>query len=784
MPLCSRCRAFNIQAFAKNQFEYRGYPLEAFVRAAKDGCSFCSMLLEQFMAVEDARERRFLNDALGLESGQFGLVKWFSYDYQKLWNRWLAALVVPVWVNFSVTRGTELSSRRTDALNVVELNAFISPSVSPSSTHVANITRTIRLHVAAEPGTPASTSEDISGRLAVEKYTWSWAHRSAIQSWHQTCRENHPECAMTLSRSQGFDVRDVPLPSRCLEFFLGDARPNSTVPTCRWILRDTAGQKGKYVALSHRWNHRTENAKTTKGNINCRMARCASCCYGSPSGLSPLFEEAGILAASLGVKYIWIDSVCIIQDDPNDWKRESVKMAQYYQYAWITIAATTLSAAGGLFGTLTDDAIPSITRLPYMNPAGEQRGFFYVQCFGEDVLARNYKKFISKSSLLQRGWVFQEWMLSRRILAFSGAGLFVQCQQAAPRALIGDTVRNNDLDSNEPSEMTDVAFEETLKFDLSTKSTIHASWLKIVETYSGLGLTKLANDRLIALAGIAKEFGKALQANEAAERESLPDGRNSHRYISGTWFGHLDGLLWEQALTRNKPRVRVKGIPTWSWASMATRVVNDSGDSILNGMAVQWSDAGTEELCEMEKALTIGVEPQILEPLYHQSSTTPPEDEYSKDNGFIMLGLKGRVLPATIHGYFEEEDDATAAAKITAHAPNRGRDSWRRVTTGSQQEFITGWASVDHPDYQEDEVLRLDNRLCALFVSTIEKGIGGGLFGNWLGHYQTAFKVLFLKPVRVSGFGDCYERVGVGRLFGSDVEADFQSTTTGSIWLI
>src|SRR5438034_1924444 len=55
--------------------------------------------------------------------------------------------------------------------------------------------------------------------------------------------------------------------------------------------------------------------------------------------LPKTFQDAVLLTRALGVRYLWIDSLCIIQDDEKDWKRENPKMGEVYQYATITIAA-------------------------------------------------------------------------------------------------------------------------------------------------------------------------------------------------------------------------------------------------------------------------------------------------------------------------------------------------------------------------------------------------------------------------------------------------------------
>ena len=580
-----------------------------------------------------------------------------------------------------------------------------------------------------------------------------------------------------------------------------------SVPPYRYFLRETAGMRGRYLALSHRWGDDTFGARTLKNNYECRTGRCGEGCTVECAPPTRLFVEAANLGLWLGVKYIWIDSWCIVQDDEEDWARESVRMADYYQYAWLVISATTLTPEGGLFGELSPEDMPTLTRLPYYDKEGMQQGHFYAQCMGEDKLASDYVRHVSHSSLLRRGWVYQEWMLSRRLLSFSAAGLFVQCQNAAPKGIAGDAVSRwaagvEDLRGDEPEGYNDLAFKSSLGFALGSVKEVRESWLTAVETYSGLEITHLEEDRLIAMAGVAKEFGIALAKSDGEGRRE----QCKHRYASGLWFGHVRGLLWEQV--SHGPRIRVQGLPSWSWASIATIMDNEK---VKTGMAVQWAKRtrpydGPKDVCEMVEARTVPVDVSVTEdgrtvmtPLFEEATDEPPESEYNKDHRFVMLGVKAQLMRVRVHEEFESEDDTKAAAVLTTHSPDFGRGMWRRVTTESEPNTIVGWASIEHPDWQDDgedsdthqnegplsQLIGQGRIVQALFVSRIGKVKGGLGYGNWRG-YQAAFKVLFVQPVDIPGFGTCYERVGTGRLFGNDVDAAFKGLRNESelVWLV
>lgn len=98
-------------------------------------------------------------------------------------------------------------------------------------------------------------------------------------------------------------------------------------------------EEGSYVALSHCWGKFTDEQRerfcTFKRNINDRVRGIET------STLPKSFRDAIRVTRELGQRYIWIDSLCIIQDDSEDWRREANTMEMVYSMAYITIAATS-----------------------------------------------------------------------------------------------------------------------------------------------------------------------------------------------------------------------------------------------------------------------------------------------------------------------------------------------------------------------------------------------------------------------------------------------------------
>ena len=113
--------------------------------------------------------------------------------------------------------------------------------------------------------------------------------------------------------------------------------------TTKLIETSVATPKGPYVTLSHCWGTEGVILKTTKSNLEAFKHQL-------PDTLPKTFSHAIAATRKLGVGYLWIDSLCIIQDDRGDWELESAQMHQVYQNALCNLAATSSSdGQGGLF---------------------------------------------------------------------------------------------------------------------------------------------------------------------------------------------------------------------------------------------------------------------------------------------------------------------------------------------------------------------------------------------------------------------------------------------------
>jgi hypothetical protein len=101
-------------------------------------------------------------------------------------------------------------------------------------------------------------------------------------------------------------------------------------------LKVTGCEEGEWVALSHCWGTKLRFV-TVSSNIEAWM------CSIPLQDMPPTFQDAVYTTRQLGYRYLWIDSLCIIQDDHQDWVAESTRMREYYKHAAITINCDSAS---------------------------------------------------------------------------------------------------------------------------------------------------------------------------------------------------------------------------------------------------------------------------------------------------------------------------------------------------------------------------------------------------------------------------------------------------------
>lgn len=159
------------------------------------------------------------------------------------------------------------------------------------------------------------------------------------------------------------------------------------------------------------------------------------------------------LVRALGCRYVWIDSLCIVQDDGEDWVEESANMSDIYNKAALNIAATlTRSALAGLFQYMTHEqgfrrlrksadrgdggggggadysAVPSLETIKDGEVDGRAVFARISHDRSHEVLYGDLDFHTPMEPLLSRAWVFQEILLSRRTLHFGASEVLWECR--------------------------------------------------------------------------------------------------------------------------------------------------------------------------------------------------------------------------------------------------------------------------------------------------------------------------------------------------------------------
>jgi hypothetical protein len=175
---------------------------------------------------------------------------------------------------------------------------------------------------------------------------------------------------------------------------------------------DRASYQTEYIALSHCWGNLPEEQKrefcTSLENTNERFKQ------GFDMDILPqTFKDAVIVTRKLGKRYLWIDSLCIIQygDNFEDWRREAKRMEAVFRGAYCTIAATF--AVDSTKGLLRRPPVQQ-PRLQCIKVDSTSYGPVYISAIADD-----FHKDVEKGVLNQRAWVLQERALSRRIIHFT-----------------------------------------------------------------------------------------------------------------------------------------------------------------------------------------------------------------------------------------------------------------------------------------------------------------------------------------------------------------------------
>ncbi|KAL8787481.1 MAG: hypothetical protein Q9195_007728 [Heterodermia aff. obscurata] len=356
-------------------------------------------------------------------------------------------------------------------------------------------------------------------------------------SWIRQCTQDHSCCPKPQS---------AVLPTRVIDVDIESTGPEMV------RLHQTEGAHGTYTALSYCWGMPRQPVETTTTTLYTHMRESISM-----STLPHTIRDAVEVTRRLGVRYLWVDSLCIVQDDREDKTREISQMRQIYSNAYCTISAASVSKVTESFLRMRSSHRDHVFSLPYVCPDGR----YGTMMIGETMKLRDsvgwarmqfYDPYADPIN--QRAWTLEEKLLSPRILIYASGCLRWLCDS------------DECTDGGDPDARLDTQAER-LPFRMQASGTgspmtvgeeqlpaLYERWRYILQDYTNRYLTK-SKDKLRAISGVADYFHRL----------------TSDQYLAGIWKADLvNELVWVRA-KELRPRTPHKA-PSWSWASVSNPV--------------------------------------------------------------------------------------------------------------------------------------------------------------------------------------------------------------------
>lgn len=391
-------------------------------------------------------------------------------------------------------------------------------------------------------------SEDIEKDLKLAK------------SWLLNCLTTHIHC--------GERPASKLLPRRLIDVGrAGSSSPPKLIATTEDLVKyflnkpkfPELGHASFYCTLSYCWGANSNAPKLTPHNINQFME-------GIPWDILPkTIQDAITIVRYIGVGFLWVDALCIIQpdgDDNLDWVKESARMGDIYRNSLCTITATgAKNSDEGCFLQRHWKQYPAQDCKLQTSSSALRK---LIPPLALKAALPTYNSILG-SPAYKRGWIFQEQTLSPRLLHWTKEGVMWQCRVQCESQWYPYSRRRQmpGYNSMRPiSLMSDALFAAiNSKFDGTLDS-----WFRIVGEFSSKKLTHVS-DTLVALSGIAKEFRR----------------HSNDEYLAGLWRSQiLDCLTWSRRATSllssdgtlasipaagNGENDALYVAPSWSWAS-------------------------------------------------------------------------------------------------------------------------------------------------------------------------------------------------------------------------
>lgn len=361
------------------------------------------------------------------------------------------------------------------------------------------------------------------------------------------CKSHHRNCQPDSTGARWYPTRLIEVLE---ESTFRVIETSETVPT------------GPYATLSHCWGESRIITATTN-NISSLKKHIPLL------DLPKTFSDALQFIRAIGISFIWIDSLCIIQDSVKDWEYESRTMLQVYRHAECNLAAAiSENSHGGLFSERNHAILPTgwfeiENNIPRLKGAYCAVPYGHV---GSSYFKHAFEEQIGSSRLISRGWVFQERAASRRIIAFGRDHVFWDCAGGLESDVLPSHRINLYHYSDEEnrvgsgSRVMGMAVPKVLspgvpKSFYSLEEALLA-WQFIMKRYSACDFT-FNKDKPVAILGVARMMSDALKAQ--------PTGIST-AYWAGLWLQDMyRQLAWRVGRTGLHKN---RHAPSWSWLSI------------------------------------------------------------------------------------------------------------------------------------------------------------------------------------------------------------------------
>jgi hypothetical protein len=431
-----------------------------------------------------------------------------------------------------------------------------------------------------------------------------------IRRWLDDCTDKHDKCSSGRSK-------DPALPTRLVQIR----------PYLRLVTTNSLPSSTLYVALSHCWG--LDPIFTLKESVVDDLHKSIPA-----ENLPRNFLDAISITSKLGVDYIWIDSLCIIQDSKEDWLHEASRMQEVYSHCWLNLAATGFpDGSKGIFGQRDASSF-----LGYIERPGEYNLVDTLQWLVE----------VEKAPLNMRAWVLQERLLSPRTIHFGTAQVFWDCREQPHSETFPKTMPvQTKVPSYASSNNLTIKGRVWGPYGSGDKSSYLNTWCNIVQSYNELRLTK-EEDRLVALSGIAHFMESKVGGEYFAGlwKTSLLEFTQQLCWVVELQYGrrvYNESYLGEvMEPSRRRP---VYCGPTWSWVSVSgAPLFNKPGYTpLIEVLEIDVSLLGSDPMGPLRNA-SLRIKALLVKALIHwtQDERQWPDESVRLDveiNGTKMTGF-------------------------------------------------------------------------------------------------------------------------------------------------